>query len=120
MLLFEMETTTCGGFENQLDIVDISNLNQPELIRTHDMVNPHGLDIDNGTLFICDGEAGLKIYNANDPQDLESIAHYRNIEVTDVFTVDNKLFAIGSDGFRLYDYSDLNDINLLSTIPVGN
>jgi hypothetical protein len=31
------------------------------------MSEPYGLGIDDSVLFVCDGAAGLKIYNASDP-----------------------------------------------------
>ena len=39
---------TCETDVNQLDIVDIHALDQPTLIKSHPMYNPHGLGIDRG------------------------------------------------------------------------
>ncbi len=58
--------TTCNGFTNQLDILDISNLSNPTLVKTYPMHNPHGLSKDGKLLFICDGDAGLKLFDASD------------------------------------------------------
>ena len=110
---------TCGGFENQLDIIDITNMSNPQLIRTYEMQEPHGLGIDDGTLFICDKGAGLKVYDVEDPQEIELIKQDRAVEVKDVIPFNNKLFAIGDNGFLLFDYSNLDDIKELSAIPVG-
>lgn len=110
---------TCGGFENQLDIIDVSDIYDPELIKSYDMHNPHGLGIDENTLFLCDGEDGLKVYDVEDSNDIDELEHYKNIDTYDVIPLEDYLFMIGSDGFRLYDYSDLDDIHLLSTIPVA-
>jgi len=111
---------TCGGFANQLDVIDISNLSNPQLVRSYDMQNPHGLGIENGTLFICDGEAGLKIYDASNPEAIEQLEHYNQIQPVDVIPFNNKAFLIGADGFRLYDYSDLKNIFELCMIPIEN
>lgn len=110
----------CGGWQNQLDIIDISNMNNPMLLVTHPMVEPYGLGIDNGTLFICDGSAGLKIYSTQDIFNIEDnqIAAYPDIDAYDVIPFNNVLLMIGEDGFFQYDYSDLNNISLLSSIPV--
>ena len=109
---------TCGGFENQLDIIDVSDIYNPDLIKSYDMHNPHGLGIDENTLFLCDGEDGLKVFDVEDSNNIDEMEHYKNIDTYDVIPLDDYLFMIGSDGFRLYDYSDLEDIHLLSTIPV--
>ena len=47
---------------------DISEIRNPKLIRTHRMHGPYGLGIDRGTLFICDGGEGLKLFDATDPE----------------------------------------------------
>ncbi|MEO0472231.1 MAG: hypothetical protein AAF206_21575, partial [Bacteroidota bacterium] len=110
----------CGGFESQLDVIDIKNINNPQLIRSYVMEGPYGLGIRNGVLFVCDGEAGLKVYDAADPEkiDQNQLAHFPDISAFDVIPLYNVLLLIGADGFYQYDYSDLTDIKLLSVIPV--
>lgn len=112
--------TACGGNSNQLDILDVENLENPSLLKTYPFTNPHGLGIDNGTLFICDGDAGLKVYDASDRMDITShqLAHFPEIHAFDVIPLGNVLLLIGEDGFYQYDYSDVTNIELLSTIPV--
>ncbi|MDP2423020.1 MAG: hypothetical protein Q8M23_01615, partial [Bacteroidales bacterium] len=78
--------TVCNGFTNQLDVINISNINTPFLMKSYPFFNPHGLGIDNGILFICDGDAGLKIFNASDPLTIHmnQIAYFQNIKAYDV------------------------------------
>ena len=110
--------TGCNRGVDRLEIIDISDPRNPVLRAEYPMTNPHGLGIDNGTLFLCDGRDGLKIYNAKDTQNLNQLAHYQNISSIDVIPLGNILLMIGEDGFYQYDYSDLNDIKLLSKILV--
>ena len=42
--------TSCQGTGEQLDVLDISNLSNPTLIKTYPMTNPHGLAKDGNTL----------------------------------------------------------------------
>lgn len=111
--------TVCGGTINQLDIIDISNLQQPNLLTSYQMTGPYGLGIKNGTLFVCDGDAGLKVYNANDPYNLKQIQHFANINAYDVIPLNNTLLMVGGDGFYQYDFSDTENMELISVIPVG-
>lgn len=61
------EGNNCGATRNVLEVVDISNLQHPVLEKTYEMTRPHGLGIDGDVLFICDGEDGLKVYDAAAP-----------------------------------------------------
>ena len=46
------------------------------------------------------------------------LAHYQDIHAFDVIPFNNLLLTIGENGFYQYNYSDLQNIELLSTIPV--
>jgi len=113
--------TTCFGSVNELNVIDISNLFNPILVAEYQMNNPYGLGIKNNVLFICDGTAGLKIYDATDPLKIANnlIANYTNIIAFDVIPLTNILLVIAEDGLYQYDYSDLNDIKLLSHITTN-
>jgi hypothetical protein len=112
--------TTCQGFTNQLDVLDISDLAKPKLVKSYPMKNPHGLGIENNILFICDGDAGLKIYNASDPYGIDQnlIQQFPDIHAFDVIPLQGILLMIGDNGFYQYSYKDLKNIELLSTIPI--
>lgn len=114
--------TQCQGFSNQLEVIDIKNLETPQLLKTYQMHNPHGLGIDNNTLFICDGNDGLKVYDATDINSIDQnqVAHYKDIHAFDVIPFNNTLIMIGNDGLFQYDYSNPKDIKLLSTIQIAD
>ncbi|MDQ1296229.1 MAG: hypothetical protein QG611_207, partial [Bacteroidota bacterium] len=79
-----------------------------------------GLGKDGDLLFICDGSAGLKIYNASDPAKITDhlITSYPSINAYDVIPIGNVLVMIGDDGLYQYDYSNIQNISLLSSILV--
>jgi hypothetical protein len=110
----------CETDVNQLEIVDIHKLASPIKIKSYPMHNPHGLGIEQGILFICDGDAGLKVYDASDPLNLNAnqLAHFTEINTFDVIPIEKHLIMIGEDGLYQYDYSDVKDISLLSMIPI--
>ena len=112
--------TACQGFSNQLEIINISDLSNPQLEKTVPMFNPHGLGIDQDALFVCDGSAGLKIYDASDLNTIEDNLRmqYGNIHALDVIPFNDVLMMIGEDGLYQYDYSDLDNITLLSEIRI--
>ncbi len=112
----------CGAISSQLDVLDISDIKNPELLKTYPMEEPYGLGIDNKILFICDGNAGLKIYDATDPLKIaeNKIIQYDNINAFDVIPLGEVLVMIGTDGLYQYDYSSIEKIRQLSFIPIDN
>jgi len=109
----------CGGDINQMDVLNVSDVTNPTLISTVQMKNPHGLGIDGNMLFVCDGDAGLKVYDATDPSTVgdNMVEKFKNIQATDVIPLGNVAMMIGDDGIYQYDYSDPNNLVHLSTIP---
>ena len=112
--------TTCGGTVNLLDVVNIKKINTPSMVATFSMTNPHGLGKKGDLLFICDGSAGLKIYDASEPKTLGNklVYSYPNIDAFDVIPIGNLLVMIGDNGLYQYNYSDIKNITLLSKIEV--
>jgi hypothetical protein len=110
----------CHVKTNQLEVIDITDLKAPRLVKVYPMTNPHGLGIDHGTLFICDGDDGLKIFDASDPLTISehSLAHYGRINALDIIPLDHVAMMIGSDGIYQYDYADVKNIKLLSKISI--
>ncbi len=108
----------CGQNFNELIILNVKDVKNPQPIVSYTMTKPKGLGIDNGTLFLCDD--GLKIYNAEDPQTLMAnrLAHYSGMEGYDVIPHDNVLMMIADDGIYQYDYSNLKEIKQLSKLAV--
>ncbi len=112
--------SSCGGNQNLLDIVNIKDITKPKDVVSYSMTNPHGLGKNGDLLFICDGTAGLKVYNAANPQLLLSnlIYTYPGIVAYDVIPIGKVLVLIGDNGLFQYDYSNVKNITLLSTIAV--
>jgi hypothetical protein len=114
--------TDCrNNFTNQLDVIDVSNLKNPVLLKTYPMTNPHGLGIDNGVLFICEGTAGLKVFDATDINQISShlLAYFGDIHAYDVIPYNNNLIMIGESGLYQFDYSDKENIKFISMIPIA-
>ncbi|MEX0660390.1 MAG: hypothetical protein WEA58_10945 [Balneolaceae bacterium] len=103
---------------NQLEVIDVSDLENLKNIGIYKMIKPHGLGIDNGNLFVSEGEHGLKIMDATNPYEVKQIRHITDIETYDVIPFNNVLMVTGASGIIQYDYSDINDLKHLSTIQI--
>lgn len=110
----------CGGSVNRLEVVDISDLSRPQLVKAYDMENPAGLSINYPTLFVCEGEYGLKGFDVSDRMavDKNMLFHEKGMEAYDVISIGNNLMMVGKDGLYQYDASNLKNLRSLSHIPV--
>jgi hypothetical protein len=111
----------CGSNTNRLDVVQLTNnYKTSTLVASYPLTGPYGLGIDDQTLFICDGDAGLKVYDVEDKLNIDDnqIARFPGIKTYDVIPFGGYLFMIGDDGFYQYDYSNIQNIQQVSLIPV--
>lgn len=110
----------CPRGVNRLEVVDVKNITQPKKAAFYEMISPHGLGIDNGILFVSEGKHGLKIMDAKKPKEIKLLRHIKDLKTYDVIPLNGVLMVTGDDGIVQYDYSDINDLKLLSIIPVVN
>lgn len=103
---------------NVLKIYDIENISAPQLLIEYPMIHPKGVGLDGETLFVCDDIAGLKIFNVQDPFAITLIAHFDTFTAFDVIPLNGLLLVVGPDNIYQFDYSDLDNIFQLGTIPI--
>lgn len=106
--------TRCWNALNQLQIVDLTNLSSPFLVKEYTMISPMGLDIDNDTLYICDN--GLTVYNVQNKMDMQLIKQFPEIEATDVICLENSIIVIGAGGLHQYKFEGNNLVKLSSIL----
>lgn len=105
----------CFNGANELQIIDISNLNSPKLVKTLNLATPLGLDIDNDTLYVCD--QGLKVYNVADKLNPVQINYFSDIQAQDVIHQTGRLIVIGTDGLHQYKQT-AGGLQKISTISI--
>lgn len=108
----------CGATESGLFIVDISNIESPELVVSYPMDGPYGLGIKDEKLFVCDGDSGLKVYDKTDINDLKELNHFEDIVTFDVIPLENNLIMVGDGVLYQYEYLE-SGIKLLSQIGLN-
>ena len=112
----------CQNFINQLDVIDISRLDSPELIASFPMEHPHGLSVRGETLYLCEGDFGLKVFDVANLEEIQDnlISHITDIGAFDVISISSDLLLlIGPDGFYQYDTQNPQSLQLLSSIKIG-
>ena len=108
----------CGALDSSLQIVDITDINSPELVKSYTMDNPYGLGIINDLLFICDGSSGMKVYDKSNVEEIRLLDHFENINTFDVIPLEDHLLMIGEDVLYQYTYSE-EGIDLLSQFSLN-
>lgn len=107
----------CGEQESVLEVIDIKDKTKPTLAARYTLENPYGLGIKSNTLFVCDGAAGLKLFNKEDPLKISMIKQFKNIQAKDVIPLENKLLMIGGDTLYQYNYV-LDGVQLISSFSL--
>ena len=108
--------TPCNGFTNQMDVIDVSDLNNPVLKTSYSLTGPYGLSKDGNQLFICDGSAGLKVFDATDPLQMTMKQNITNIFPLDVIAVNHNLIVVARNGLYQYDYSNPFNLSEISKL----
>lgn len=112
--------TQCGGFTNQLDVVNIESLTAPWLVKSYPMTNPHGLAADGQLLLICDGRDGLRILDMSDKRQVKQLGHLTGVETYDVIALGHIALVSTTKALLLVDYSNPARPVVTASINTGN
>ena len=108
----------CGQLESVLEVIDISDKTNPTLATRYELENPYGLGIKDNMLYVCDGTAGLKLFELETPEDLKLVNSLKDIQAKDVIPLENSLIMIGGNTLYQYDYME-NSIELISSYKLN-
>jgi hypothetical protein len=106
----------CGGAINQLDVVDITDIQSPRLVRSYSFTNPHGLSKDGNVLFICDGTAGLRVLDATNVNNIVTKQTLQAGEAVDVIAMGSKAYVTLKSAVQIYSYDQQFNVQLLGTL----
>lgn len=112
--------TQCAGFINQLDVVDISDLSKPKLLKSYPMKNPHGLSKEGDVLIICDGADGVKFFNAADVNNIRQLAHVKGMHAFDVIALGKIAMVSAKDALYLIDFAVPSNPMVKGSISIKN
>jgi hypothetical protein len=112
--------STCGGFINQLDVLSITDITKPVLVKSYPMTNPHGLAKDGNSILICEGADGLRILNAANPNDVKTVGHLKGFTTYDVIALGGTALVSASDGLYLVNYSQPANPSIIASLKINN
>lgn len=98
---------SCGGNENELDIVDVSNPRSPRQVGKALLQEPYGLAVRDGLVLVCDGRNGVVTIDANNRSAPTTVGGISGITAYDIILDKNVMVVTTEAGFQVYDPSDL-------------
>jgi len=104
---------------NTLNLFDVKDIQNPVLISQTEMDDPQGVGIDGDLLFLCENEFGLKIFDISDPYNLQVVDVLEGVNVHDVIPLNGLLLLVGETNVYQVDYTERENIHVISSIPLG-
>ena len=98
--------SACAGFLNQLDVVNISAITAPQLVKSYPLSGPLGLSKDGNLLLVCDGKEGLKIFDATNANNITPLKQITGIETYDVIAMNGLAITVTKDGLYFINYAN--------------
>lgn len=109
--------SNCGGILNALMVYNVTDIKQPQLLKTLPLSGPYGLGVQDSALYVCDGKEGLVIYNIKDQHDPKVLKRIKGDEkYIDVIPYNGVLIAYVEGGVQFFDITKPQDPQLLSAL----
>lgn len=114
----------CGMINSRsaLIVYDVSDLENPIELSTHDLDEPNGLGIVNNRLFVCDaGSDKLVAFDITDPTQTIPLSDldFPVVDPFDLIVDGNRVIVSAKTDFHILDVSDLTNINIVKSISKG-
>lgn len=111
-----LSTSFCTGNPVGLRIFDNKDAKAPVLIKEFPMLSPVDLVVDDQWLFVSEGAVGLKVFDVQDPENLNLIHHFEGINASKLSVNAGLLLVEGMDVVVQFDYSDMPNMKMVSQI----
>lgn len=116
-----LRSTRCRfGNVNQLDVIDFTDIENPNIIRSYDAVNPLGLGLRGQFLFLCESD-GLSMYDTADPADLVKLDElmFDDAIAIDVIPTDQFLIVTTNRGIYNVQFADTGNMRVIGQITAN-
>ena len=107
------------GSTNQMDVINLFDIYNPSLERTLAMQGPEGLSVFENRLFVCDGRAGIKIFDVTNPASPTFTESIANVDCNDVIAIQGLIYVITDDSLIQYDTSVSPPVLLSEVLAEG-
>jgi hypothetical protein len=105
---------TCGAIADQINVIDITTIQNPTLVSSYLTGQPKGLGVRMNSLYVCTAD-GLKVFDATNSSSLVLRNTYQE-NVHDVIALDTHLIAVGNNKIIQYNYGANFSLHPISTL----
>ncbi|WP_291132521.1 LVIVD repeat-containing protein [Flavobacterium sp. UBA7682] len=109
--------SSCGAIDDQINVIDVTDIAAPTLLSTYLLDEPYGLGIKNGVLYVGCGNNGLKVFNAVNSANL-TLENTYPINVKDIIPLDSHLIVVGNNHITQYSYGPNFTLTPISEIDL--
>jgi hypothetical protein len=106
----------CNRGLDQLEVIDITNISNPTLLKAYRMGNPKGMAVAGKYLYLCDQLAGFKVLDITDNMKIVEVNNIKTLLAYDVIANGNILTITSTSGVYQYDCTDPLNLKFLSKI----
>lgn len=113
-----LRSSGCRFFSDEvIDVIDYSDVFQPQLIKSYFSSAPYGLAIKNDFLFVCEN-SGLTVYDKSDPRDLKVLDFLtlENDTPKDLIVNGSQLIVRTDEGIYNASYNENGELSLLGRL----
>lgn len=105
---------SCGAVEDQINVIDVSDISAPTEYSTYFLSNPYGLGVKDEVLYVCNDE-GINVFDAQNPSEIVLENTYDS-NAKDIIPLQSHLIAVGENVIHQYNYVGDFELELISTI----
>lgn len=109
--------SSCGAIEDQINVIDVTDISNPTLLSTYFVGQPYGLGIKNNVLYVACGSNGLKVFNATNSANITLENTYTG-HVKDIIPLEDHLIVVGDNTITQYSYGSNFTLTQLSQIEL--
>lgn len=105
---------SCGAIEDQVNVIDVSDISSPVEYSTYFLSSPYGLGVKDNVLYVCN-DNGINVFNASNPSSLVLENTY-NVNSKDVIPLESHLISVGENVIHQYNYTSNFGLELIGTV----
>jgi len=113
-----LRSTRCRfGNVDQVDVIDFSDIENPQVVNTYESVEPLGLGIRGDFLFLCE-DSGVTMYNISTPTVLAEMGkiEFDGAIALDVIPADQYLVVTTNRGIYNVSFTDVGTMSVMGQV----